>query len=72
MHFQSAPSKGQFRAIVLNYDRYQNCLVSILSFRATVSRNGTRVTCTSRDRNSYQSLSLHIIPSEYAKIILCS
>ena len=64
MHFQSAPSRGLFRAIVLNYDRYQNCLVSILSFRATASRNGTRVTCTSRDRNSYQSLSLHIISSE--------
>jgi len=68
MHFQSAPSRGQFRVIVVDYDSHHNCLVSSLTFRATASRNGTRVTCTSRNRNSYESLSLHIIPSEHTAV----
>ena len=71
MHFQSAPSRGQFRAIVVDYDNQRKCLVSSLTFRATASRNGTRVTCTSRDRNSYETLSLHIIPSEPTQFCTC-
>ena len=75
IHFQSAPTSGEFyrasgefyRARVVDYDSYHNCLVSSLTFRATASRNGTRVTCTNRTRNSYESLSLHIIPSEHTK-----
>ena len=64
MHYTSAPFtlRDEFRAEIVSYN--QSCLVSSLSFRATASRNGTTVTCTSRDRNSSQSLSLHIISSE--------
>ena len=62
----SAPSRGgEFTTETVSYDRSQNCLVSSLSFRATASRNGTTVTCTSRDRSSSQSLSLHIMSSEF-------
>ena len=61
MHYTSAPSRGDFRAEIVSYDRNQSCLVSSLSFRATASRNGTSVTCTSRDRSSNVSLSLHIM-----------
>ena len=64
MHYTSAPSKGEFRAEIVSYDRSQNCLVSSLSFRAIASRNGTTVTCTNRDRSSNQSLSLHVMSSE--------
>ena len=65
MHYTSALSRGEeFTAEIVSYDRNQNCLVSSLSFRATASRNGTTVTCTSRDRSSSQSLSLHIVSSE--------
>ena len=65
MHYTSAPSRGDFRAEIVSYDRNQSCLVSSLSFRATASCNGTTVTCTSRDRFSSQSLSLHIMSSEW-------
>ena len=58
MHYTSAPSKGEFRAEIVSYDRNQSCLVSSLSFRATASRNGTTVTCASGDRHSSQSISL--------------
>ena len=64
MHYTSASSRGDFRAEIVSYDRNQSCLVSSLSFRANTSRNGTTVTCTSRDRSSSQSLSLHIMSSE--------
>ena len=65
MHYTSAPSRGEeFIAEIVSYDRDQNCLVSSLRFRATASRNGTTVTCASRDRRSSQSLSLHIVSSE--------
>ena len=66
MHYTSAPFtlRDEFRAEIVSYDRNQSCLVSSLSFRATASRNGTTVTCTNSDRNSSQSLSLHIISSE--------
>ena len=66
MHYTSPHSGGDFRAEIVTYE--QNCLVSSLSFRATASRNGTTVTCTSRDRRSNQSLSLHIM-SEYILLI---
>ena len=65
MHYTSPPSRGEFRAEIA---RNQNCLVSSLSFQATASRNGTTVTCTNRDRHSSQSLSLHIMSSEYSHI----
>ena len=65
MHYTSPPSRGDFRAEIVSYDRNQSCLVSSLSFRATASRNGTSVTCTSRDRSSNESLSLHIMSSEW-------
>ena len=65
MHYKSPPSRGDFRAEIVSYDGNQSCLVSSLSFRATTSRNGTTVTCTSRDRSSSQSLSLHITSSEF-------
>ena len=65
MHYTSAPSPGEFTIEIVSYDRSQNCLVSSLSFCATASRNGTTVMCTSRDRSSSQSLSLHIISSEF-------
>ena len=64
MHYTSPPSRGNFRAKIVSYDRNQSCLVSTLSFHANASRNGTTVTCTSRDRASSQSLSLHIMSSE--------
>ena len=64
MHYTSPPSRGEFRAEIVSYNGNQGCLVSSLSFRATASRNGTTVTCTSGDRSSSQSLSLHIM-SEY-------
>ena len=64
MHYTSTLSTGEFTAKIVSYDRNQSCLVSSLSFRATASRNGTTVTCTSRDRSSSQSLSLHIMSSE--------
>ena len=59
MHYTSLRSGGEFRAEVVSYQ--QNCLVSSLSFRATASLNGTKVTCTNRDRSSSQSLSLDIM-----------
>ena len=62
IHQTSAPSRGEFTAKIVSYN--QSCLVSSLSFRATASHNGTTVTCTSRDRSSSQSLSLHIMSSE--------
>ena len=64
MHYTSAPFtlRDEFRAEIVSYN--QSCLVSSLSFRATASRNGTTVTCTSRDRSSSQSLSLQIVSSE--------
>ena len=65
MHYESAPSSGDFRAEIVSYDRNQSCLVSSLGFCATASRNGTSVTCTSRDRSSNESLSLHIMSSEW-------
>ena len=72
MHYTSPPSRGDFRTEIVSYDRNQSCLVSSLSFRATASRNGTTVTCTTRDRRSSQSLSLHIM-SEYSfNWVLCS
>jgi len=61
MHYQSSPSRGQFRAEVVSYDRTQNCLISSLRFRATDSLNGSRVTCTNRNRSLHQSFSLHIM-----------
>ena len=64
MHYTSTPSRGEFAAEIVSYDSNQSCLVSSLSFRANASRNGTTVTCTSGDRNSSQSLSLHIMSSE--------
>ena len=70
MHYTSAPSRGEFRAEIMSYDRNQSCLVSSLSFHATASRNGTTVTCTSRDRSSNQSLSLYIMSSESVRHIL--
>ena len=65
MHYTSPPSRGEFRADIVSYDRNQSCLVSSLSFQATASHNGTTVMCTSRDRSSNQSLSLHIMSSEW-------
>ena len=70
MHYTSPRSGGEFRAEIVSYDRNQNCLVSSLSFRATASRNGTTVTCTSGDRSSNQSLSLHTMLSESVKWFL--
>ena len=69
MHYTSPPSRGEFRAEIVSYDRNQSCLVSSLSFRATASRNGTTVTCTNRDKSSNQSLSLHIMQSEFILLI---
>ena len=66
----SAPSTGDFTAKRVSYNRTQNCLISSLSFRATASRNGTTVTCTTRNRTSNQSLSLHIMSSESVRHIL--
>ena len=64
MHYTSATSWGEFRAEIMSYDRNQSCLVSSLSFCSTASRNRTTVTCTSRDRSSNESLSLHNVSSE--------
>ena len=61
-------SLGQKLSATIN----QSCLVSSLSFQATASRNGTTVTCTNRDRNSSQSLSLQIVSSELqAALFVC-
>ena len=66
MHYMSPPSRREdFRADIVSYGRSRNCLVSSLSFRATASPNGTTVTCTNRARSSNQSLSLHIMSSEF-------
>ena len=67
MHYTSAPFtlRDEFRAEIVSYN--QSCLVSSLSFRATASRNGTTVTCTNRGRSSNQSLSLHIMSSEFVR-----
>ena len=65
LHYKSPTSRGDFRAEIVSYDGNQSCLVSSLSFCATASRNGTTVTCTSMDRSSNQSLSLHIMSSEF-------
>ena len=70
MHYTSAPSRGEFRAEIVSYDRNQSCLVSSMSFRANASHNGTTVRCTNRDRSSNQSLSLHIISSESVRHFL--
>ena len=70
MHYTSPPSRGEFTTEIVSYDRSQNCLVSSLSFRATASRNGTTVTCTNRDRTFNQSLSLHIMSSEFFRHFL--
>ena len=70
MQYASATSRVGFRAEIVSYN--QSCLVSSLSFRATASRNGTTVTCTSRDRSSSQSLSLHIMSSEFLDTFCCS
>ena len=74
MHYTSAPStvRDEFRAEIVNYDRNQSCLVSSLSFCATASCNGTTVTCTSRDRSSSQSLSLHAVSSECKLFSSCN
>ena len=74
MHYTSAPSTvgDEFRAEIVSYDRNQICLVSSLSFCATASHNGTTVTCTSRDRSSSQSLSLHIVSSECKLFSSCN
>ena len=72
MHYTSAPFtlRDEFRAEIFSYN--QSCLVSSLSFQATASRNGTTVTCTNRDRNSSQSLSLQIVSSELqAALFVC-
>ena len=69
MHYMSPPSRVGFRrefsAEIVSYDQNQSCLVSSLNFRATASRNGTIVTCTNRDRTFNQSLSVHIMSSEF-------
>ena len=61
MRHTSARFRGKgFKAEIVSYN--QSCLVSSLSFLATSSRNGTTVTCRSRDFN--QSLSMQIMSSE--------
>ena len=70
MHYTSTRTMGEFRAKIVSYDRNQNCLFSSLSFRATASLNGTTVTCTSKERSSSQSLSLHIMSSESVRHVL--
>ena len=67
MHYTSPPTRGDFRAEIVSYDNHSNCLVSSMTFQA---RNETTVTCTSRDRSSNQSLSLHIISSESVRHFL--
>ena len=67
VHYTSSLTRGEdFRSEIVRYDRNQNCLVSSLSFRATASHNGTTVTCTNRDRTFNQSLSVHIMSSEFS------
>ena len=61
VHYLSPPTRGQFQAVVENYDFNNNCLVSSLTLRATASRNRTRVVCTNRDRSLSEPLSLHIM-----------
>ena len=61
VHPRSPPSRGNFQAVVVGYNRSQNCLVSSLSFRATASRNGTTVNCTNREQSLSQSLPMHIM-----------
>ena len=70
MQYMSTTSKVGFSADIVSYDRNQSCLVSSLSFRATASRNGTTVTCTNRGRSSNQSLSLHVMSSEFLDTLL--
>ena len=65
MHYTSPPSRGEFRADIVSYDRNQSCLVSSLSFHATASHNGTTVTCANRGRSCNQSVSLDIMSSEF-------
>ena len=65
MYYTSPRSGDEFRAEIVSYDTNKSCLTSSLSFRASASRNGTTVTCTSRDRSSDQSLSLHIMQSKF-------
>ena len=72
MQYMSPPSRGDFSTQIVSYDQNQNCLVSSLSFCATASRNGTTVTCTNRARSSNQSLSLHIMSSEFLDTFCCS
>ena len=69
MHYTSPRFPGEFTTEIVSYDRNQNCLVSSLSFRAIASHNGTTVTCISRYRNSSQSLSLHIMSSEWYLVL---
>ena len=64
MHYTSSPSRGDFRAEIVSYE--QNCLVSSLSFCATASRDGTTVTCTSRDRSSSHAITF---PAHYVKSV---
>ena len=63
VYYTSATSMVGFSAEIVSYN--QSCLVSSLSFLATALCNRTTVTCTSRDRSSNQSLSLHIMSSEF-------
>ena len=67
MNYTTASSGREFRTEIVSYDSNQSCLVSSLRFCATASHNGTTVTvmCTNRDRSSNQSLSLHIMSSEF-------
>ena len=61
MHYESPPTRGQFRAEVVQYDSTQDCLISSLKFRAAASFNGSRVMCTNRDRSISQTLSTHLM-----------
>ena len=72
MHNASAPTiyREQFRAEIVSYDKNQSCLVSSLSFCATASRNGTTVTCATRNKTSNQPLSLHIMSSKSVRHFL--
>ena len=65
MQYMSTFSRVGFSAEIVSYDQNQSCLVSSLNFRATASRNGTIVTCTNRGRTFNQSLSVHIMSSEF-------
>ena len=70
VHYLSSPYRGNFQAVVVSYNRSQDCLVSSLNFRTTASLNGTTVTCTNRNRTSNQSLSLDIMSGESVRHIL--